>query len=239
VQFFRSEDNLGFAGGNNLALPFATGEYLFFVNNDAQVAPECIGHLVSFLEENITAGVASPLILAPPAGTAEMPKILYAGMTKVSPFTGRNKTIGAGQLDRGQFCKPRPTAYAHGAAMMVPRRVVDEVGAMWASFFLYYEELDWCERIRRAGYGIWLVPQAKIWHEESLTLGKMGTAKTYYLTRNRILFMRRNANSWQMGVFSAFFLLVSLPKNFVQNLLRRSWPQWRAFWKGFVWNLNN
>lgn len=239
VHFLRSEDNLGFAGGNNLALPFATGEYLFFVNNDAKVAPRCIEHLVGFLEQNPAAGVVSPLILAPCSTPGQVPKILYAGTTKISPLTGRNKTLGAGQPDRGQFREPRPTAYAHGAAMMVRRRVIDHVGTMWEPFFLYYEELDWCERIRRAGYGIWLVPYAKIWHNESLTLGKMGATKTYYLTRNRILFMRRNANSWQLGVFLFFFLFVSLPKNFVQNLLTNTWPQWQAFWKGFIWNLNN
>ncbi len=239
VKFIRSEQNLGFAGGNNLAIPSAQGAYLFFVNNDAELEPGCIEQLLQLFESHPSIGIVSPLICYFPE--AELPAIApsakahiiqYAGMTSVSSCTGRNRTIGAGALDRGQFSKPQPTAYAHGAAMMVPRKVLDHVGPMWEGFFLYYEELDWCARIRKAGKEVWVEPRARVWHKESLTLDKMGTTKTYYLTRNRILFMRRNFEGWKLGVFFVFLLLVVMPKNCLIYLLKGDFKNLKAFSKG-------
>lgn len=150
IQFIRSDRNLGFAGGNNLGLKRATGDFLFFVNNDAQLTAGCIETLLQLFEDQQEAGAVSPLICYYPDSSV----IQYAGMSPVHPLTGRNRTWGNGEKDRGQYAGSRPTAYAHGAAMMIPRRVLNQVGPMAEDFFLYYEELDWCERIRRAGFSV-------------------------------------------------------------------------------------
>jgi len=239
VKYIRSEWNFGFAGGNNLALPFASGEYIFFVNNDAEIEPGCIEQLLQHFENHPNTGIVSPLICYFPEPEANdvsgkrPPYIVqYAGMTPVSPFTGRNLTLGEREPNCGQFVQPRPTAYAHGAAMMVPRKVLEQVGPMWEGFFLYYEELDWCERIRRAGFEVWVEPRALVWHKESLTLGKMGTAKTFYLTRNRMLFMRRNFNAGRLAVFFVFLLLVTLPKNGLRYIFKGDFENFKAFLRG-------
>ena len=246
VHFIRSEQNLGFAGGNNLALAKAKGKYLFFVNNDAELTPDCIEILTQLFEKQVNVGMLSPLICYFPAAldTADTDQtkpaiIQYAGMTQVSPFTGRNKTLGERELDQGQFKDPQPTAYAHGAAMMIPRAVLEKVGPMWEGFFLYYEELDWCERIRRAGYEVWITPQARIWHKESLTVEKMGTSKIYYLSRNRILFMRRNVRSWKIGVFSLYLIFVLIPKNSLNYFLSGDFDHLKAFLKGIGAGIRN
>ncbi len=238
VKFIRSEQNLGFAGGNNLALPQACGEYLYFVNNDAEIEPGSIERLLQLFEDQPNIGIVSPLIcyfpITRPSTTIYRPPytIQYAGMTPVSSFTGRNRTIGEREMDLGQFAKPGRTAYTHGAAMMLPRKVLDQVGPMWEGFFLYYEELDWCERIRRAGFEVWVEPRARVWHKESLTLGKMGTTKTYYLTQNRILFMRRNFSGWRLAVFFVFLFFVTLPKNAFLYLLKGDFENLKAFMRG-------
>lgn len=239
LHFIRSEQNLGFAGGNNLALSKAKGKYLFFVNNDAEIDATCIDYLVELFEKNEHIGIASPLICYFPEH-GEISKIdetkpamvQYAGMTQVSSFTGRNKTLGERELDQGQFKEPQPSAYAHGAAMMIPRAVLEKVGPMWEGFFLYYEELDWCERIRRAGFEVWMTPEARIWHKESLTVGKMGTSKIYYLSRNRILFMRRNVRSWKRFVFFLYLIFVLIPKNSLSYILSGDFGRLKAFLKG-------
>lgn len=230
----RSEQNLGFAGGNNLALPLASGAFLFFVNNDAEIAPDCIPAMLQLFENQPDAGIVSPLICywPDPAQYPDTDLIQYAGMTAVSPFTGRNSTIGERSPDRGQFTQPQRTAYAHGAAMMVPRKVLEQVGPMWEGFFLYYEELDWCTRIKRAGYDVWMEPRARVWHKESLTLGKMGTVKTFYLNRNRILFMRRNVGIWSRLVFYIFLVIIAVPKNTIQYLLSADFQGCAAFFRG-------
>lgn len=229
VLFLRSEKNLGFAGGNNLALPHATGDYLFFVNNDAELTYGAILYLLDVFNKQPKAGIVSPIIFYMPREQDAPFIIQYAGMTPVHPLTGRNRIILNGETYRRQFFEPVQTAYAHGAAMMIPRRVLDEVGPMSEDFFLYYEELDWCERIRRAGWQVWMQPQAHVFHKESLTVGKLGTLKTFYLTRNRILFMRRNFGFLQLAGFYVFLFLVTIPKNIVLYVWRGEWATLRAF----------
>jgi len=255
VKFIRSEQNLGFAGGNNLALKEAKGDFLFFVNNDAELTDGCIERLLALFEQVPGLGIASPLICYfpervegrgwrvegdknPPPSTLHPPPIViqYAGMTRVNPLTGRNRTIGNKEQDKGQFSESQPTAYAHGAAMMISRRVLEQVGPMDEGFFLYYEELDWCERIRQAGFSVWVEPRDRVYHKESLTVAKLGSLKTYYLNRNRVWFMRRNFGGWRLGVFYVFLFLVTIPKNVFLYLLRGESENLKAFLRGIWWN---
>ncbi len=238
ARFIRSEQNLGFAGGNNLGIAVATGDFLFFVNNDAELTDGCIAALVGRMQEESSPsiGAISPLICyyreegGPPHDI-----IQYAGMTPVNPITARNRTIGQGEQDRGQYAGAQPTAYAHGAAMMVSREAFEKAGPMPDDFFLYYEELDWCEQIRRAGFDIWVEPQARVYHKESLTVAKLGALKTYFLNRNRIRFIRRNFPA-QWPLFCAYLWLVAVPKNLLTLALGREWANLRAFWLAVRWN---
>lgn len=238
VHFVRSEKNLGFAGGNNLAVRQARGEYLFFVNNDTEIPDGCIARLVELFEKNPAIGLAGPLICYYPMEKWTEDMIQYAGMSPVHPLTARNKTIGKGEWDRGQYDRPVKTAYAHGAAMMCTRQALEKVGMMEEAFFLYYEELDWGERIRKAGFEIWVEPRAKIYHKESMTVGKLSTLKTYYLNRNRVWFMRRHAGPLQLLLFYLFLCCATIPKNVLNYLLRGEKEHLKAFLTGIWWNFS-
>jgi len=120
---------------------------------------------------------------------------------------------------------------------MVPRQVLVEAGPMNEDFFLYYEELDWCERIRKAGWQIWVQPAARVLHKESYTVKTLGALKTYYLTRNRVWFMRRHFGPWQRAGFYLFLCLVTVPKNVAGYVLRGEWSNLRAFMRGIRWNV--
>lgn len=235
VKFIRSEENLGFAGGNNLGVKASTGKYLMFLNNDTEVHPEFIEPLVTFFENNPKAGVASSKIIYYNSGEI----IQYAGSTSINPFTGRNKRLGFMEKDRGQHDTLQETDLAHGAAMMVPRAVIDKVGMMAEFFFLYYEEIDWCETIKKAGYKIYYVPASKIYHKESMSVGKKSTLKTYYMTRNRVLFMRRHTTGLTKIFWLLFFMSFTLPKNTLSYLFRRDVQHGKAFWKALVWNVTH
>src|SRR5688500_20245283 len=123
--------------------------------------------------------------------------------------------------------------------MMVPRRVIDKVGMMPEFFFLYYEEVDWCESIKKAGYKIFFVPASKVYHKESMSIGKSSTLKTYYMTRNRLLFMRRNTSGMEKVSWVLFFLIFSLPKNMITYLLNREAEHLKAFLKVFIWHITH
>lgn len=228
VKVLISTKNLGFAGGNNLGIEAAKGDFLFLVNNDTVLTEGLIQALLSRFSENFRIGVVSPKICY-----HHTPQyIQYAGFTEMNNVTGRNETIGKNQKDEGQFNQARPTPYAHGAAMMLKREVIDKVGLMPEDYFLYYEELDWCAHIQRAGYDIWFEPKGLIYHKESASVGKLSPLKMYYMTRNRILFMRRNTRPFQLFGFLAYFFLVTLPSKTVSFLLKGELTLLRTFWKG-------
>jgi hypothetical protein len=235
VRLIASKENLGFAGGNNLGIKASKGDYLLFLNNDTEVDPGFLQPLVDVFESTPDAGAASSKILYHNSGET----IQYAGSTRIDPFTGRSKRIGYMEKDRGQYDFVKETDLAHGAAMMVPRRVIERVGMMPEFFFLYYEEVDWCESIKKAGYRIFFVPGSRVYHKESMSIGKGSTLKTYYMTRNRLLYMRRNTAGMKKLTWILFFLFFTIPKNALTFTLKRDLQHARAFWKGLVWNVTH
>ncbi len=233
--------NLGFAGGNNLGIAASRGAYIFCLNNDAELTNGVIEKLLQLFEETPNLGIASPKIcFFPGAGNKPEPDIIqYAGSTPVHNLTARNETIGRFEKDEGQYSKAKPTAYVHGAAMMIKKEVIEQVGLMAEEFFLYYEELDWCEQIKRKGYEIYIEPNGTVYHKESYSVGKISTLRTYYLTRNRILFMRRNRQDLQVAVFCLFLIFFTIPKNTLQFFVKRDFKNLGAFWKAIFWNVKD
>jgi GT2 family glycosyltransferase len=215
VIFIRSETNLGFAGGNNLGIAAAKGDYLFLVNNDTEFTAGLISKLVGTMDSNKNVGMVSPKIKY-----FEQPGTLqYVGFTSMDYFTARNSCIGQFEKDTGQYDHlTGPTGYIHGAAMMVKRECVEKAGLMAENFFLYYEEYDWCDRIKKAGYEVWVVPEALIYHKESISVGKVSALKEYFMNRNRMLFIRRNANLLSRLVFNTYFVIVVAPRNILRYI---------------------
>ena len=145
--------------------------------------------------------------------------VQFAGYTPLTPVTLRNALIGFGEPDDGRWDTPCETPYAHGAAMMVRREAILKAGAMPEMYFLYYEELDWSQRITDAGYRIGYEPRCTVFHKESRTTGPASPLKTYYLTRNRLLFARRNRRGAARRLSVLYQTAVALPKSVVLNLL--------------------
>lgn len=136
----RSEINRGFSGGNNIGIQAAKGKYLLFLNNDTFVTDDSLHFLCEKLDSKPEIGGVSPKIKF-----AFSPQhIQFAGYTPLSAITLRNNLIGFDEKDRGQYNSSTPTPYLHGAAMMVKKEIIEQVGLMPEIYFLYYEELDWC-----------------------------------------------------------------------------------------------
>ena len=236
VIYLRSLENLGFAGGNNLGIRHASGDYLLFLNNDTEITSGFVKVLCEELENHPDIGLLSPLILY----HEEKSKIQYAGYSPMNYFTGRNTGIGGMDDDVGQYDQvTTETGYCHGAAMICRRSDLEKVGLMAENFFLYYEELDWCEKFRRAGFRIGFTGKAKIYHKESMSVGKESRLKTYYMVRNRWLFIRRNTKWPVAAVFSSYYLLVSMPTLLLRYALRRRFDLIGAAFRGLLWNLTH
>jgi GT2 family glycosyltransferase len=235
VVLVKSLENLGFSGGNNLGIQHARGDYYFFLNNDTIVTPDLLEQLLIPFEENPGVGVVCPKIRF-----HDEPAIIqYAGYHPLNKYTGRTWPVGLMELDRGQYDQSGPTWFAHGAAMLVSRSVLERAGSFDNSFFLYYEELDWSSRIRRAGFQIYYQAKALIYHRESMSVGKANQLKVYYHTRNRLWFMRRNVSGLPLRIFYLYYFLLALPKALIQYAFPWQPTYLKAVKDAIVWNIHH
>ena len=235
VKIVRSKENLGFAGGNNLGIQAAHGKYLFFLNNDTllrckkeDVRCKMFQPLIDRLESSPKIGMVSPKIRFSWGANP----IQYAGYTPLSKITLRNRAIGCGEPDHGQYDTAHPTPYAHGAAMMVKREVIEKAGLMPECYFLYYEELDWSMMMRRAGYDIWYEPAVTVYHKESQTTGQQSPLRTYYITRNRLLFVKRNNPSVSHYLSYLYLICLVACRDILKHTLQRRFDLVKAVSKG-------
>jgi GT2 family glycosyltransferase len=228
-------ENLGFAGGNNVGIKDCKGDYILLLNNDTEVEPDFLEPLVRKCEENPNIGGVSPKIYY--HHTPEM--LQFAGFTEIHHVTVRNHAVGFNQMDKRQFEKDSLTYFVHGAAMLIPRKVIEEVGMMADIYFLYYEELDWGYRIRQAGYELYYVHDSLIHHKESISTGFYSPLQVYYLNRSRILYMRRNIKGWKFIVSSLYLIFISIPKNYTTFFLKRKKGLLKAYHQAIMWHLKN
>ncbi|MCQ2196806.1 MAG: glycosyltransferase family 2 protein [Bacteroidaceae bacterium] len=228
VKIIRSEKNLGFAGGNNIAIPQAEGRYLMFINNDTIVEEDHFDCLIKRLESKPEIGMVCPKLRF----YWENRPIQFAGFTALSNITLRNASIGFGEDDNGQHDTAHPTPFAHGAAMLTKREVIEKVGMMWEGYFLYYEEMDWSTRITNAGYEIWYEPACTIFHKESKSVGMGSPLKTYYLTRNRLLYAKRNKASFTKLLCYTYLTTVALFIHTPRYALTRHLPHAKSVLRG-------
>jgi GT2 family glycosyltransferase len=206
------------------------------VNNDTEFTQGLVEGLADILDKHSTTAIVCPKIHY----FTDKDLIQYAGFTKMNFFTCRNRCIGQFEKDNGQYNDASgPTAYAHGAAMMIRTAALQKAGLMAENFFLYYEEMDWCESFKRAGYTIEVNMKALIYHKESISVGKNSLLKEYFMNRGRILFIRRNASAFQRFVFWVYFICVVSPRNVLSYIKNKQQGFTKALRNAIWWNFTH
>lgn len=228
VQLIESKANLGFAGANNLGIDAAKGTYYLFLNPDTCITPNFLPPLIEALELNPKIGLVSPKIKY-----YDQPHLIqYAGTSRMSRYTMRSNSFSKHQADNPENSTSKLTGYGHGAAMMVPRKVVDKVGKMNETYFLYYEEIDWCERIHQHGYQIYYMADSLVYHKESVSIQKESPLKIFYLSRNRLLFASLHYEMFEFLFYCLYTLFILIPKNVIKYIRE---PQLlKAYLKGIL-----
>ena len=182
VEILRADRNLRFSGGNNLGIRHALrqgAELLLLMNNDTTVHPDFLTHLVSRILSTDRAGMVAPKILY----AKDPSKIWFAG-GEISFWTGTMRHTGIREPDSGTYDAVRDIDYATGCCVLVTRKMVEEVGLLDESYFMYGEDADWSMRTRKAGYRILFEPQARIWHKVSVAAGGH---LSWYKLKNKFL----------------------------------------------------
>ena len=228
VKIIRNSKNLGFAGGNNLGIKEAKGKYILLINNDTYFKEFKIDTLIEQLESSDKIGIVCPKLRFAWGNNP----IQFAGYTYLSPITVRNQAIGFGEEDHGQYDTAHRIPYAHGAAMLIKREAIDKVGLMPECFFLYYEELDWSMMFTRAGYDIWYDPACTVYHKESQTTGQNSPLRTYYITRNRLLLVKRNYKGINKYLSYIYLIGIVAPRNIIKFTLQGRLDLVKAVYRG-------
>lgn len=190
AMFIEIGENLGFAEGNNVGIRVALAdgaEYIFLLNNDAIIDPNALQSLIEFAETQPDIGIVGPKILF----YGDPNRIWFAGggLDIVRGATHR----GIRRIDNGEYDDILETDYITGCALLIKSKVINKVGMLRPEYFLLFEETDWCVRAKEAGYKIYYVPNAKVWHKCSSSFGgALSPIYIYYYVRNNLLFIKLN-----------------------------------------------
>jgi GT2 family glycosyltransferase len=204
VDLIVNKQNEGFARPNNVGMARGKGRYLMLLNSDARLTAGSVGTLVQFLEEHPQAGACAPMLLYPDGslqrsvkGFPSLETHLY-DMLFLDKLFPRSRVFGKREM--GYFDYDRTTAIDHAmaAAFLVRRELLTTVGPLDERFAIYYNDVDWCYRIRQQGLQIWYVPAAKVFHHLGKTVGLLNKDFSYFATLydNVMLFYLKHYGRW-------------------------------------------
>lgn len=220
LNVIRSEKNLGFSGGQNLSIKYALekgADFIVILNNDTILDHDFLLPLIDSLKEKV--GIVSPMIYFAKGyefhkeryKDTDLGKIIWygGGIMDYKNIIGRHR--GVDEVDSGQFNKTSGIDFATGCCMAIKREVFEKIGMLDEKYFLYYEDNDFSQRAKNAGYSIIFQPKSKIWHKNAQSTGGSGSSlQDYYITRNRLLFGLKFLNIRQKAALikESFKLLI-------------------------------
>ncbi len=234
VTLIESGGNLGFARANNLALVRATGRYILLLNPDTVVRPDTLTTMVAFLDAHHEAGAAGCRVLNPD-GTLQLacrrgfpsPGVAFYKLVGLSGLFPRSRTLGAYNMT---WLDPNKTAEVDavsGSFMMIRRDVLDRIGFLDETFFMYGEDLDICYRIRQDGWKIYYVPDTEIIHfkgESTKTVPSAKSIRDFY-TAMRIFVVKHYGHHHRFVPRQAMIagIYASMAGVYLGRLLKRNW----------------
>lgn len=187
IILIESKLNTGFAGGNNLAINYAmknNAEYVLLLNNDTTVEPDFLDELIKKTSPNIGINIGKILFYY------DKSMIWYAG-GKINKLKGCTDVNGF-EKDNGQYDQEEYVTFASGCCMLISKDILKKVGMLREDYFLYFEDTDYCAKVLRSGYKILYSPKSVIYHKESVSTVKESFVFLYYITRNRLYFIKDN-----------------------------------------------
>ena len=193
--------NLGYAGGNNVGIRWVMehgADFVLLLNNDTIIDPNLLSALVEAARIVPEAGIYGCKIYF-----YDRPEILWFAGGSWLKDAVRLEHVGYEQKDGPEFVDYRECDYVTGCALFARAEVFRKVGLLDESFFLTYEETDWCYRARDKGYRCLVVPQAKLWHKVSSSFGgSTSPLVTYFMTRNKLLWAKKYCSQTEWRVIA-------------------------------------
>lgn len=195
----KNDKNYGFAEGSNIGIRFALNnldsDYILLLNNDTVVDKHFLEELLSLAESDKNIGFVGS-------------KTYYYNKKNVIQLIGGGKLdfkrgipfkIDLDEIDNAQYDRYIEVDYIGGSCLLCKRNVIDQIGTLDPTYFMYWEDIDWCIRGHKAGYKSIYAFKSKIWHK--IGVSSVSYHKIYYHYRNRIYFMKKNADRNQYTKF--------------------------------------
>lgn len=231
VRIIELERNLGYAGNNNVGMRAAVeagADWVFVLNEDTVLAPDCVARLVEEGQRDPRIGILGPTVYH-----HDEPNVIQsAGGGLTRRWQGFHR--GQNEEDRGQFRDPCPVQWISGCAILVRRDVIESVGLLDERFFIYWDETEWCVRAGKAGWRVVHVPAAKVWHKGVQRDYRPKPYVTYYSTRNRLLMLRKHRAPIAARVLAWAEVLRTLTSWSVKPRWRHMRAHRDAMWRGLV-----
>ena len=198
----KNQKNVGFAEGNNVGISYVLrgkADYVCLLNNDTRVDQNFLLELFKTADGNPQVGIVGGKIYFEKGYEFHKDRYKKDDLGKVIWYAGGSLDWdnvyavhrGVDEVDRGQYDKLQETEYVNGCLMLIKREVFEKVGFLDPKYFLYFEENDFCQRAKKAGYKLLYVPRSVIWHLTAASSGSGSNLHDYFLTRNRLLFGMR------------------------------------------------
>jgi hypothetical protein len=230
VRIIENAENLGFAAGVNVGIreALAAGaESVLVLNNDTFVDADMICRLASLAAQSPRSGVIGPVIYY-----YDRPQRVWRFGDREYRWLPVPLQLQEGALSRADQ-KPFRLDYVTACGMLIRRQVFEEIGLFDERYFMYFEDADFCRRAREAGYEVWCVPQARMWHKVSLSASKQKPAMRYAEAWGRAQFYRRHPHGFSRAATSAY-LLVQSAVTTLRDVLSGDWDLIKPQWTGVL-----
>lgn len=219
VKLIRNDTNVGFAAACNQAATIARGKYLLFLNPDTILSNDGVDPLCKFLDEQPNVGIVSPKLIyddgeiQPSVRRYPTPWIMFLLLTKLSRFVSGTISWRRYMYANFNYLSLRSVEQVMGAAMLMPRSVFESVGGFDSGFFIWFEEVDLCKRIRDACYLVFFNPIVSVVHARSRSFSKQSILwRQKQFSRSARWYASKHFNNWgyaAVWIFSWFAVLFS------------------------------
>ncbi len=223
VKILQMRKNLGYGEGNNEGIKYFLKKgtkYILILNPDTLLEKSTIENLVDAMEKDKKIGIAGPKILiSPPRGSTFVHPRGVLRLWSAGGIIDKNRysggLIGLGEVDNSQYSEEKEVDFISGTAMLVKSEVFEKAGFFPISYFMYYEDVEFCLKAQKAGFKVSFVPSSVIFHKESTSVEKDSPIHAYYMARNHLLFVERNA-----PIFIKIRELIRLPITIYEHIRR-------------------
>ncbi|MBN1994230.1 MAG: glycosyltransferase family 2 protein [Anaerolineae bacterium] len=225
IRLIASDDNLGYACGNNTGVTAAAGRYVFILNPDTVVQSDTLTRMVNYMDARPQVGASGPQLLWPDGSTQSsrrrFPTLgsLFWESTLLGQWFPQNRYAQRYHLADIPPDQTQTVDWLVGAALLIRREAWQQVGPIDQEFFMYFEETDWCRRAAEAGWEIHYLPEAKVTHYEGQSSQQVMAARTLRFQRSKLRYARKYfGRGWATTLY--FFLWATFAIQWTEETLK-------------------